>query len=118
MGKVINFETQNGKFAFIETEPPILTDEGVDFKFSANVATRNYDIIGIAQLITNNQWSEIVDSEIFEPYGNVLQSKKLYFNYLETHFAFETATKSGKSLMQSLGIENGTWVIIKYKPQN
>ena len=98
---IVNFETSKGKFAF------------VDWTFGYSPVDFKYDVIGWTNELSEEDWEEIVDSRtirITMEHEYFTQ----YFDYVGKRICKLTATESGKSLMESLNLPMGNWLLIKY----
>ena len=129
----VNFETSNGRFLLIKfkdnqsdfrltkykTHAVIDYEEslnGTSFKASENIGGLNIEllncsIIGLVKDLTEEKLEEVVDSA-----STPFEEQKLYRNYKSDTFynSYITAKRSGQSLIESLNIKEGNWLLIKY----
>lgn len=109
----VEFETSNGRFSFIrypdnthdndytwstEEDIAFVLDEGLEENPIKDINVGKCSIIGFVKDLTEEQWAEVVD---------YIQSERVYRNYigsLDQAWDCNTATESGKSLMDSLGV--------------
>lgn len=119
---VVNFETKQGKFAFVRAPNNFVVQQGYschqnDIGFTIHNDRFNreedyfirinnqFQIIEFAKDLTENQWKEVVDvvkwTNIHKPNeSNLIQYYKDYVKFGD----YNTATMSGKSLMSSLDV--------------
>jgi len=103
---IVEFQTNKGKFGFINLSifDIFLLDfnKKIDFK-----------VLGFVKDLTEEQWSEVVNKSENKNYDT---DDYMWEDYTDITGwrGFKTATESGKSLMESLNLEEGDWLLIKY----
>lgn len=117
----VDFKTSRGQFAVVKipnnnhnndytwsTEEDIafVLDEGLEENPIEDIHVGKCSIIGFLKDLTEEQWTEVVDT-----YADC--SLPNFMNYITNEGC--SAKESGKSLVDSLGIEGDNWVLIKYK---
>lgn len=108
----IDFETQKGRFTFIKTESKNIPANKNEFA-KLHLKEYGFDVIGFTDELTEEQWSEVVNKS--ENY-NYSFNDYMWKDYTDITGwrGFKTATESGQSLMESLNLEKGNWLLIKY----
>jgi hypothetical protein len=122
---IVNFETQKGRFAFVSLPNEAKTANkyrrnelyGIyyngwnwfsdpDYIVLSDNYFPEYSIVGFVKDLTEEQWEEVVD------WNYELQCYYLYPS--EKWEGDITATESGKSLIESLNLDNSNWLLIRY----
>ena len=134
---IVNFETQKGRFAFVSLPDEAKTANkyrrnelyGIyyngydwfndpDYIVLSDSYFPEYSIIGFVKDLTEGQWEEVVEEFVDYKNGTLDVQFFGYKNYQNREFEqswdFKTATESGKSLIESLNLDNGNWLLIRY----
>jgi len=124
----VDFKTSKGQFIFVKvTDLACYTDHtlnGVcyietkdDRVLNINTGDKKVEWSSFVKDLTEAQWSEVVDE-----FGVGINHQGVWEHYAYQdyvgdyeHEGYITATESGESLMNSLNLEIGNWLLIKYK---
>ena len=119
---VINFETSNGKFAFVDIyfewdiNNPLQVSMGIEqemLKIKKHYHPLHIKELGLVKDLTEEQWIEVVDKANDELI-DITNSHWRDYNSDNWENNFKTAEESGKSLMESLNLKENNLFLIKY----
>lgn len=130
---IVEFETSKGKFALVELpyntfnldirslgmfnivyfEP---SNEETEFTAVSNYKEKVI-IIGLVKDLAEEDWEYVVDKTYYRTFlGKIDKSTGKWKNYNgRPDIRFNTATESGKSLIESLNLSLDNLLLIKYK---
>ena len=104
---IVEFETSKGKFKFVKVSDNIGTANYQEAEFKSEYQGKPVKLV---HKLTEEDWKEVVD------WGSYINTYKNYItNDNHKSNQLQTATESGKSLMESLNLPMGNWLLIKYE---
>jgi hypothetical protein len=123
---IVEFETSKGKFAFVkiaddwDLSKKLCVSMGIEqemLKINKNYHPLQITTIGFTNKLTEEDWKEVVDCRFYHSNRTGKSDDLHYENYLDNkgYGDFKTAIESGKSLMESLNLPIGYWLLVKYE---
>lgn len=107
--RATGFEFSNGKTKMLKYYIPRGLQNG---SIALSLPTLDkYEVVGPASDLTEFQWAEVVHDLRGAKYVGFLD----YSDGRDQAYWLQTATESGLSLMRSLGITEGNWIVILKK---